>query len=279
MKAVNLIPADERRGADRSGGAVYVFLGILGALVVMTALWVLVNNQVTTKQGDLEQLRADTTSAQQQAAALAPFRTFASMREKRVETVKSLASSRFDWGPVLRKMAMVLPRDVWLTSMVGTVAPGVTIEGAGSGGGGGDTSSLRSALAVPAIELTGCTSSQAEVARVMTRLRLIDGVVRVSLASSKKSDKGTVGSQSGDGDTSGGGTPVAGNSGDCRGGKDIPQFSLVVFMNPATGAAAVPAVGGAATTTPTAGTTTPPAGTTTQPGATQPTSGSGGGTG
>jgi Tfp pilus assembly protein PilN len=270
VRAVNLIPADERSGADRSGGAVYIFLGILGALVAMTAAWVLVNNQVTSNQTRLVQLRADTTAAQQQAAALAPFRTFATMREKRVETVKSLANSRFDWGPVLRKMAMVLPRDVWLTSMVGTVSPGVTLEGAA---GGGDTSSLRAQLAVPAVELTGCTSSQAEVARVMTRLRLIDGVVRVSLSSSKKNDKGSVAAQPSAADT---GTGGAASAGDCRGGKDIPQFSLVVFFNPATGTTAVPAVGGAAAAT-SAGTPPATGATPAQPGATQPTSGSGGG--
>jgi len=271
VRAVNLIPSDTRSGADKSGGAVYVFLGLLGALVVMTAAWVLVNNQVTTKQAEVEQLHADTTAAQQQVAALAPFRTFASMREKRVETVKSLADSRFDWGPVLRKMAMVLPRDVWLTSMVGTVAPGVTLEGSGSGGGA--TSSLRAALPGPAVELTGCTSTQAEVARVMTRLRLIDGVIRVSLASSKKNEKGTVaGAAPSESDSAGSGS-AGGNSGDCRGGKDIPQFSIVVFFDPA-GTTAIP-VAGAATTPgaaqPAAGgaTTTPPAG------STQSTSGGG----
>jgi Tfp pilus assembly protein PilN len=240
VRAVNLIPSDDRAGAQRSGGAVYVFLGILGGLVVMVAAWVLVNNQVTTKQADIEQLRADTTAAQQQAAALAPFRTFASMRAKRVETVTSLADSRFDWGPVLRKMAMVLPRDVWLTSMVGTVAPGITLEGAGSGGG--DTSSLRAALPGPAVELTGCTSSQAEVARVLTRLRLIDGVTRVSLASSKKSDKAAAGAQPSSADSGSGG----GGTGDCRGGKDVPQFSIVVFFNAPAGAAAAPVAGAAA---------------------------------
>jgi Tfp pilus assembly protein PilN len=278
VRAVNLIPADERSGADRSGGAVYIFLGILTALVVLTAAWVLINNQVSSNQSELVQLRADTTAAQQQAAALAPFRSFATMRQKRVETVKSLANSRFDWGPVLRKMAMVLPRDVWLTSMVGTVTPGVTVEG--SSGGGGDTSSLRSSWAGPAVELTGCTSSQAEVARVMTRLRLIDGVTRVSLSSSKKNEKGTVDSKPSATDTATG--SGAGASADCRGGKDIPQFSIVVFFNPV-GTDAVPVTGGAAPaagTTPAAaapGTPGTPAPTTgTQPGATQPTSGSGG---
>lgn len=275
MKAVNLIPSDERRGADRSGGAVYVFLGALTTLVVFSAMWVLVNNQVTTKQADLEQVRADTTAAQQQAAALAPFRTFASIREKRVETVKSLANSRFDWGPVLRKMAMVLPRDVWLTSMIGTVSPGVTLDSSGGGGGsGGDTSSLRGQLPVPAVELQGCTTSQAEVARVLTRLRLIDGVVRVSLASSKKSDKGTVGSSSPSEGDSAAGNPTNGpvSSGDCRGGKDIPQFAIVVFFSPLSGTGAVPVAGAA--TTPTGSAT--PAPTTGQPaGSTQPTSTSG----
>ena len=267
MRAVNLIPADERRGADRSGGAVYVFLGVLGMLVLLVGVWVLVNNQVTSKQAELEQLRADTTAAQQQAAALAPFRTFSSMREKRVETVTSLAGSRFDWGPVLRKMAMVLPRDVWLTSMVGTVTPGLNLSA--GGGGAGDTSSLRAAMPGPAVELTGCTSSQAEVARVMTRLRLIDGVTRVSLASSKKADRAAANTQPSGSDGASGS-----DSSDCRGGKDVPQFSMVVFFNPVAGAGAAPVVGGTPGATPTTTSGSQPSGGS-QPGATQSTAGGG----
>jgi hypothetical protein len=69
---------------------------------------------------------------------------------------------------------------------------------------------------VPAIELKGCTTSQDSVARMMTAMRQISGVQRVSLSSSEK------------GEGSGG----AGCS------ADSPVFSMTVFFKAPAGAAA-----------------------------------------
>ncbi len=270
MKAVNLIPVESRRGGDRSGGAVYVVLGAMTALVLVAAAVVLLNNKVSDGNARVEQLRVEAAAAQQEATALAPFRSFAAMREKRVATVRSLAESRFGWGPVMRKLALVLPRDVWLSSMVGTVAPGVNVEAEG----GGDSSSIRQALAVPAVELSGCAGSQAQVARTMTRLRLIDGVTRVSLGSTEKTEASSQTNVS-DAGTGGGGGGGAG-SGDCRRTAKMPKFAIVVFFEPDATATdgQQPDSAGGAPSTPTAG--SPPADGTTPPaGAPAPASGAG----
>lgn len=273
MKAVNLIPVDARRGGDRSGGAVYVLLGAMTALVLVAAVFVLLGNKVSDRTAQVEQLRVETAAAQQEATALAPFRSFAAMREKRVATVRSLAQSRFDWGPVMRKLALVLPRDVSLSSMVGTVAPGVNVGSEG----GSDSSGLRQALAVPAVELAGCASSQAQVARTMTRLRLIDGVTRVSLGSTEKNESSSAQTNVSDAGTS---TGAAAGTGDCRRTAKMPKFSIVVFFEPDAGATGgQPGATGATPSTPTSGTPpTPPAGsstTTPAPGTPAPTSGPG----
>lgn len=257
MKAVNLIPVESRRGGDRSGGAVYVLLGAMAALVLVATVLVLVNNKVSEKTVQAEQLRVETAAAQQEATALAPFRNFAAMREKRVATVRSLAGSRFDWGPVMRKLALVLPRDVWLSSMVGTVAPGVNVGSEG----GSDSSSLRQALPVPAVELSGCASGQAQVARTMTRLRLIDGVTRVSLGATEKNESSSTQGNPSDAGTS---TGAAAGTGDCRRTKKMPKFSIVVFFEPGADAtAAQPGAPGATPSAPAAG--SPPAGSATTP--------------
>jgi hypothetical protein len=133
---------------------------------------------------------------------------------------------------------------VWLTTMVATVKPGVNFGGSGGGGAGdtGDTGQLRGALQVPAIELVGCTLDQAEVAQVLTRLRLITGVQRVSLASSTKSDTAvTSGASSPDSGAAAGG----GGSGDCRhGSRKFPKFSMVIFFNPPPASVVPGATGG-----------------------------------
>jgi Tfp pilus assembly protein PilN len=240
MKAVNLIPPEDRRatpgGPGRSGGAVYILLGVLGLLVVAVVAWVLTGNSITDKKAEIARTASETTAAEAQAAALKPYREFAALRQTRTATVASLARSRFDWERTMHQLSIVLPDDVWLTSLVGTVAPGVAFSsggGGGSGGGGSSTSSLRSSAQVPAIELVGCTVDQAEVSRVMVRLRQMTGVTRVALAASEKADNANSGrSDSSASSASAGGGGGGGGDSDCRHGSSrFPQFQMVVFFD------------------------------------------------
>src|SRR5439155_76832 len=104
-------------------------------------------------------------------------------------------------------------------------------------GGGGQGASTVSyvVLGVLAVELVGCTSSQSEVSRVMARLRLLHGVIRVSLASSEKADSGG---------STGGGASAAASSSDCRNGSGrFPEFQVVVFFEGPASAVAATAPG------------------------------------
>ena len=219
MRAVNLIPSDQRRGAGgaagRAGGGVYIFLGVLAVLVVLSAGYVVSGKSVKDKKSQLSSLSQQATAAEARTQSLAEYTKFAAIRTKREQTVQQLATGRFDWSHALHEVARVLPTNAWLIRLTGTTSPTVSLSGAGGGG------SLRGALAVPAITIDGCTTSQASVAKMMARMRLIDGVQRVSLEKSEK------------GDTTGGGATTGGaGSDDCRGGsRHFPQFSLVVFFN------------------------------------------------
>ncbi|MEJ7894812.1 MAG: PilN domain-containing protein [Solirubrobacteraceae bacterium] len=252
MRAINLVPAEERRGGGaaggRSGGAAYVLLGLLAVLVVVVSFYTLEKRSVGEKRSELASLEARAVGAEAQAAELASFVQFAGVRAKRVQTVTSLAASRFDWSHALRELARVVPRNVSLTGLQGTVAPGVAVKASAAG----QTSGLRSALAVPAVEIVGCTTSQTSVARMITRMRLIDGVTRVALQSSVKAEA-----------SGGGGGGGGGAGGDCRqGNARFPQFALVIYFDAAAGGVPTAAKGAgrivAAQRTPTA--TTGPTG-------------------
>jgi Tfp pilus assembly protein PilN len=218
MRAVNLIPAGERRGAGgaagRSGGGAYMVLGALALMVVLATAYTLAGKSVTDKKAELADVTRQAQVAESQAQGLTEYTKFASLRTKRVETVKQLANGRFDWSHALHEVARVLPTNAWLTSLAGTTSPG-----AGTGGSG-----LRGALPNPAIEVAGCTTSQASVAKIMARLRLIDGVSQVSLSDSTKSA------------ATGGGAGDSAGGGDCTGGSShFPKFTMVVFFTaPAT---------------------------------------------
>jgi Tfp pilus assembly protein PilN len=239
VRAVNLIPSEQQRGAGGAAGiATNVLLGGLAAVVVAVGVLVLLDNTVNSRRGDLARVSSEAAVTELRAAALKPYRDFATMRQTRSQTVAALAASRFDWERVMGELSRALPSNVWLTSLVGTVAPGVSVEGTGSAGG---TGSLRGAVPSPAIELVGCTTSQAEVSRVMARLRLLHGVTRVALASSEKSQT--------TGTASGGGSAGSADSSDCRNGHThLPKFELVVFFQ---APVALPGSGGARTGQPT----------------------------
>jgi hypothetical protein len=127
-----------------------------------------------------------------------------------VETVRGLAAARFDWERALRDLSHAFPADAKLTTLNGDMG----LPGAAAAAGG-DT--LRGSIQAPAISMTGCASSQTGVARMMARIKAVDGVTRVSLS---KSDAGAT-SASGAGVTAAA-IPAC--------GKNPATFSVVAFF-------------------------------------------------
>jgi Tfp pilus assembly protein PilN len=246
MKAVNLIPGEDRRGGSaggRSPVATYSVLGALAVLVLMAAAWTLTGKSVDKRKTDLARVEQQATAAEAQASKLAAYSTFADLRKKRAETVASIASSRFDWAHVMHEVARIIPSNTHLTSLSGTVSPTASAPS-----GGGSALQLRGSSPGPAIDIVGCAPGQSNVSRMISRLRLIDGVEHVTLAESSKPD--SVDSGSGGSD-----------SGECRYNDAIARFDvLLVFTAP-------PAVAAPAAAAP-AGTTAPASQTTTTTGST-----------
>jgi Tfp pilus assembly protein PilN len=217
MKAVNLIPADERRGtAGGSGIGSYALLTVLALLVAVGGAYALVNRSVSDRRAELARVQAQAKAAAAQVQALQAYTSFAALSQKRTETVRSLAVSRFDWAGALRDVAGAMPSNAWLTGMRATVTPTTSVDG-------GVTDPLRASLPVPAIELVGCTTSQDKVAGVMSSLRRVDRVTRVSLSSSERLETtGTSGPSGASGSAS---------SDDCRNGNlRFPKFSMTLFF-------------------------------------------------
>ncbi len=267
VRAVNLLPPD-MAGASKASGDLgarpeatggagpFVVLGVLAACVAGVAGYVLTTNTVKQRTADLASVTAQQQAIAGRTAQLKPMADFAALANQRVATVRDLAGSRFDWDQSLRDLARAIPADVSLKSLTGTVA---------TDAGTGASSAPGAAISAPAITLTGCAPGQTQVARLMARLRDIDGVTRVSLS---KSDKAKV-------DNSASGTSKERRNAAPCGAGAVPAFELVMYFensdaavkasstggaapSAAATATATPAAGGAATPTPTAtsGTTT-----------------------
>ena len=245
MKAVNLIPAELRRGdtsGGHSGGVVYVVLAALAVLVVLTAAWAGLGKQINDRKAQAVELKAEADVVEARAGKLAHYESAAADAKTRVEKVRTLATSRFDWPHTFREVSRLMPKEAWVQTMVGTIGTNVSVEGGGN--------PLRTSENAPALELEGCTARQDSVAKLMAQLRAMDGVTRVMLSASEKNDlKETA---------KAGAATAQVDSSDCRGSSDRPQFNMVVFFRGTgqehPGTAGAPAAGAAANGTPPNGT-------------------------
>lgn len=227
MRPVNLIPKDERRGdgaPTRAGAASYILVAVLVAVLLAVTGVVLTGNDIKDKEAELASLEAEKTEAQARASALSEFASFQQMKDARVETVASLARSRFDWERVIREVSLVLPETVWLTNLTGTVAPEVTVTGAAP-------SSTRSSVAGPALTMIGCARTQEDVAELINAVGDIDGVTRVLVENSEKPTGASTGAGSG---------ATAQTNEDCRTRDFIAKFQLVAAFDSVTTAASAP---------------------------------------
>ncbi len=231
MRAFNLIPAEERgggggSGAGKSGGGAFVVLGLLGLLAIFALLYGSARHQISSRRGEVATLNAQAQVAQAQAARLAPYVSFMALHEQRMQAVSQLVDSRFDWAHAFHEIGRVLPKDASLASISGTIAgasgaaatPSASAAPAAtpSSSAASTASSVTSATpagSVPSFTLSGCATSQSEVALTLDHLRLIDGVSEVTLQSSTK------------GTGSGGG-----GAGGCAGSD--PVFAMQVAFEP-----------------------------------------------
>jgi Tfp pilus assembly protein PilN len=224
MRAINLIPPEDR-GAGASAGASrlsYLVLGVLLAILVGVTALVLTSNQISERRAEVAALEQARDAAQARAASLQAFADFRTMQEQRTATVTSLAQSRFDWERVLREFALVLPADVWLVQLEGTVSPTVEVEE-------GVDVGPRESIEGPALELVGCTVSQESVGRFAAALRDIDGVTRVAVI---KSERPPISNASG--------TQSEGSEEDCRTRDFITRFEIIAAFDAVPAPASAP---------------------------------------
>jgi Tfp pilus assembly protein PilN len=234
MKAVNLIPGEQGQGGGsitgRSGGGALIVLGLLAGLAALILMYGRAHHQISSQDGEVATLTAQANAIQARTGRLTPYAAFVSMADQRVQTVSQLVQARFDWSHALHELGRVLPAGTALGSLHGSVGAAGTSPSASAStpAAGATPASSTPPGSTPVFTLTGCATSQSEVAQTLQRLRLMDGASDVQLQSSTKSGAGGAGSSAG-----------------CPSGD--PSFSVqIVFA----GLPAAPAPSASAATTP-----------------------------
>lgn len=249
MRAVNLLPPEERgaagsapdRGSPATASGGHGALAVLGALalcVVALAGWVLTGNTLKERRVELADVTARAETASAQATKLKPYADFAALATQRVATVRNLADSRFDWEQALRDLSRALPADVTLITLDGDL--GGKNAGAGSGG---ESSALRDVILAPALQLKGCAPGQRDVAVMMSQLRDVDGVTRVTLSKSDKGDtQAPTGTAAGTPAGTDGAVTATDSEKDPCGPDSPPEFTVIVFFERDAAASAEPSL-------------------------------------
>jgi Tfp pilus assembly protein PilN len=185
VRAVNLIPAEDRRGAGglagRSGGIVYVLTGGLAVLVALGVLYAFAVHTVAQRKGELASVAQQVAAVNAETQSLQPYVQVAAISAEKVQQVASIAEQRFNWPSAMQQLALALPNDVTFLSLTAS-APGVS-SSAGSSGSTPSAPTAGSASAAP-FALVGCANSQGEIPAVLNDLASVPDVTDVSLESS-----------------------------------------------------------------------------------------------
>jgi Tfp pilus assembly protein PilN len=177
MKAVNLIPTEQRRAkaTGKQSGSSYVLVGVLVTLLAMVAAYVFTSNDATDSQNKAAAAKAEADRLEAEIAQRGAYTDFAAIKRMRLASVMGVADGRFDWERLMREVSRVMPEDSWLQSADASVTGEIDGETT-------TTSSTGTPVALaPKAKLVGCTPDQSDVARMMVRMRQMHRVSDVEL--------------------------------------------------------------------------------------------------
>ncbi|HMI29598.1 MAG TPA: PilN domain-containing protein [Gaiellaceae bacterium] len=183
MRAVNLLPRDHGQRTIKKESLPALVGGCSGLLVlaVLGAMFMMGSGKIASQQRKLDDLNRQfqalpppppgPSTAQQQLAG---------EQSARVSALTTALSSRVSWDRVFREFSLVLPEDVWLTSLTAK-SPISPATNASSTGGS----------TVPSMfTIQGRTYSHDGVARLLSRLQVVPDLTNVQLISSTRSKVG-----------------------------------------------------------------------------------------
>jgi type IV pilus assembly protein PilN len=176
MKRIDLLPPEQRVKASRERGLLWAILILVAVVVALGLVYVWQNRQVADKQAELDGLTAETSAVQQQALALRPYAEIQTTRTAMTQAARGIYDSRVPWSTILQEVSLVIPDNVRLQSLSGTV-PATMLPGPA-------VPPALGAAATTDLTFTGTSYTHKDVAEFMTRLGLIPQLSNIQLASS-----------------------------------------------------------------------------------------------
>jgi Tfp pilus assembly protein PilN len=179
MRAVNLLPLHARAGRRRPPTAALAVAGVgVLAASLLAVGYFSTNGNVDQREQELVALEQQLAAARSAAKPKREQTGLAAQRDQRFTALNDALAKRISWDRILREVSLVMPDDVWLSSLA-------------AGGGGSTTADSATPTAAQTVTFTGFTYSQESVARMLTRLALVPEIDNVKLQSSAVTEVGS----------------------------------------------------------------------------------------
>lgn len=182
MRAVNLLPRDAKQRTVRKESLPVLVGGCSGVLVVaaLGAMFMMGSGKIAAQHRKLDDLnRSYHALPPAPPGPTATEQQLAGEKDARVTALSAALGSRVSWDRVFREFSLVLPDDVWLTTL-SAKSPVSPSTNAATGSAG-----------IPSqFTITGHTYSHDGVARLLSRLQVVPDLTNVQLVSSARSKVG-----------------------------------------------------------------------------------------
>lgn len=187
MRAVNLLPRDHgRRRKTRSEQALLVVGLALLVLVTLglSAAFLMTSATANDRQAELTGLENQLDVLPPRPKAPSPIEAgLAGEKRSRVSAVTSALSRRVSWDRVLRELSLVLPDDIWLTSLA--------VRSPSSPASAAPAPAKAPGAPPTGLTVNGYTYSHDSVARLLSRLAVLPDLANVQLQSSTLAPAGS----------------------------------------------------------------------------------------
>ena len=131
MTRINLLPPEKmkKKGARAPSGKSYWWLLVVLPLIVVVAMgiWYFsLNSQLKSAENDLAEAKTELADWQAKNQALQQYKA----RQEEIASIEQVAvkalQGRVYWARILNEIAIMCPKDIWITSLTGTSSGGTT---------------------------------------------------------------------------------------------------------------------------------------------------------
>jgi len=177
MTQVNLLPTGVREKQKTRRVTVAAVVGVAGVMMILLLVYVLQVGRLASASRQLTAQESINRDYRSKIQALQPFADLKTNVANRQALVAQLMQGEILWSGVLHDLSMVLPDQMWLTGMTGTLnTSGAAGSGAASAGLAGN------------IQFQGYSFDHPTVALWLVRLQEVHGWVNAWISNAARTD-------------------------------------------------------------------------------------------